>query len=213
MNIPTKQTSQPDEPHSVQTELVLETNESGNLDDGTPANPVRTGKPRTSAFNELGFQATIAALQEEIRALYAADEVPWIVGYSGGKDSTAILQLIWGAIAGLPPEQRQKTIHVISTDTLVENPVVAAWVANSLEIMKRAAAEQAMPIRPRRLTPRISDSFWVNLIGRGYPAPRHKFRWCTERLKIRPSNTFISGIVSSSGEAILVLGFMSRLGR
>jgi DNA sulfur modification protein DndC len=172
------------------------------MKDGAPTKSPR----RASAFDELGFQATIAALHEEIRALYLADEVPWIIGYSGGKDSTATLQLVWSAIAELPSEQRKKIIHVISTDTLVENPVVAAWVTKSLYVMKRSANAQKLPINPHRLTPRINDSFWVNLIGRGYPAPRHKFRWCTERLKIRPSNSFINGIVSSSGEAILVLG-------
>jgi len=170
-----------------------------------PASPPAT-RQRKSAFNELGFQATIELLQEEIRNLYTADDVPWIIGYSGGKDSTATLQLVWAAIAELPPEQRTKTVYAISTDTMVENPVVAIWVANSLAIMKKSAAEQSMPIQPRRLTPALADSFWVNLIGKGYPAPRHKFRWCTARLKISPSNTFINSIVSSSGEAILVLG-------
>lgn len=145
-------------------------------------------------------------LQEEIRSLYTADDIPWIIGYSGGKDSTATLQLVWTAIAELPPEQRTKTVYAISTDTMVENPVVAAWVANSLAIMKQSATVQEMPIQPQRLTPALADSFWVNLIGKGYPAPRHKFRWCTARLKISPSNTFINSIVSSSGEAILVLG-------
>lgn len=159
-----------------------------------------------SAFNELGFQATIELLQEEIRTLYTADDAPWIIGYSGGKDSTATLQLIWIAIAGLPAEQRRKKIYAISTDTMVENPVVAAWVANSLAVMKQSATEQNIPIQPCRLAPALADSFWVNLIGKGYPAPRHKFRWCTARLKIAPSNTFINSIVSSSGEAILVLG-------
>jgi DNA sulfur modification protein DndC len=161
---------------------------------------------RKSAFNELGFQATIEMLQEEIRSLYTADDAPWIIGYSGGKDSTATLQLVWTAIAGLPPEQRRKAVYAISTDTMVENPIVAAWVANSLTIMKQSATQQDMPIQPRRLTPALPDSFWVNLIGKGYPAPRHKFRWCTARLKISPSNTFINSIVSSSGEAILALG-------
>ncbi len=202
-----EQTLEPGEAASIQQELVLETEADRSSGNGSlPAGPARTVSPRVSAFDELGFQSTIDALHEEIRALYSADEVPWIIGYSGGKDSTATLQLIWGAIAGFPPEQRRKTVHVISTDTLVENPVVAAWVANSLDVMKRAAAEQGAPFHPHRLTPRMLDSFWVNLIGKGYPAPRHKFRWCTERLKIRPSNTFINSIVSSSGEAILVLG-------
>jgi len=161
---------------------------------------------RYSAFDETGFQPTIDSLCDEVRELYVADEVPWILGYSGGKDSTATLQLIWAALAGLPADQRKKVVHVISTDTLVENPIVAAWVTNSLLVMDAAARDQKLPIKTHRLTPDVASTFWVNLIGRGYPAPRHKFRWCTERLKIRPSNTFINGIVKSSGEAILVLG-------
>ena len=178
-----------------------EENSKSTASPGVPTKPVRA-----SAFNELGFKATIDQLCEEIRELYTADEVPWIIGYSGGKDSTATLQLVWTAIAALPVEARKKPVHVISTDTLVENPVVAAWVAKSLKVMGMESAEQQLPIKPHRLMPKIADTFWVNLIGRGYPAPRHKFRWCTERLKIRPSNTFINGIVKSSGEAILVLG-------
>jgi DNA sulfur modification protein DndC len=72
--------------------------------------------------------------------------------------------------------------------------------------MQDAATTQRLPIAPHRLTPAISDTVWVNLIGRGYPAPRHKFRWCTERLKIRPSNAFIRRVVRDHGEVILVLG-------
>jgi len=162
--------------------------------------------PKRSAFTELGFNATIQALQEEIRSLYIADDIPWIIGYSGGKDSTATLQLIWTAVAELPLEKRHKKIYVISTDTLVENPVVAAWVYNSLRVMEVAANEQNVPFVPKRLTPKTLESFWVSLLGKGYPVPRPKFRWCTYRLKIQPSNNFINGIVSSSGEAVLVLG-------
>ena len=162
-------------------------------------------RPR-SAFDELGFRQTVAQLQEEVRELYTADQVPWIVGYSGGKDSTATLQLIWNAVSELAPAERRKTVYVISTDTLVENPIVAAWVNSSMQAMARKAQDTETPIVPRLLHPNISESFWVNLIGRGYPAPRPKFRWCTERLKIRPSNRFISDVVTNNGEAILCLG-------
>jgi DNA sulfur modification protein DndC len=72
--------------------------------------------------------------------------------------------------------------------------------------MREAAREQGLPLAPHKLTPEIEDSFWVNLIGKGYPAPRQKFRWCTERLKVRPSNKFIRDVVRQNGEAILVLG-------
>ena len=152
------------------------------------------------------FVENLAASAEEIRNLYLETEAPWIIGYSGGKDSTAVLQLVWRALAELPEEHRQKSVHVISTDTLVENPIVASWVAASLDRINAAAEVDGVPIRAHRLTPTVRDSFWVNLIGKGYPAPRHKFRWCTERLKINPSNRFIRDMVQANGEAILLLG-------
>lgn len=161
---------------------------------------------RSSAFDEHGLRQTVEVLVEEIQELYLSDSTPWVVGYSGGKDSTATLQLVWLAVSRLEPSKRMKPVHVISTDTLVENPVVAAWVTRSLETMRQAAAAKGLPISPHRLTPELADSFWVNLIGRGYPAPRPKFRWCTERLKIKPSNAFITQVVREAGEAILVLG-------
>lgn len=143
---------------------------------------------------------------EEIRELYQSDSIPWIIGYSGGKDSTASLQLVWTAVASLPPEKRVKPIHVISTDTLVENPVIAAWVHLSLQRIDLAARQQRLNITAHRLTPSLENRFWVNLIGKGYPAPRPKFRWCTDRLKISASTKFIQELSESNGEAILVLG-------
>ena len=163
-----------------------------------------------SAFTETGFKSTVDALCEEIRTLYLADNRPWIVGYSGGKDSTATLQLAWKAIEGIEPSKRKKIVHVVSTDTLVENPVVASWVTLSLNRMLESAKEKQLPFSPNRLTPAVQDSFWVNLIGKGYPTPRHTFRWCTERLKIRPSNNFIMSVVKEAGEAILLLGARKR---
>jgi len=146
------------------------------------------------------------AIIAEIQSIYLSDTLPWVVGYSGGKDSTASLQLIWKAVAALPVEQRTKDIHVISTDTLVENPVIAAWVQSSLARMKIEAERQGLPIHPHRLTPSIENRFWVNLIGKGYPAPRNRFRWCTDRLKISASTRFIQELSEANSEAILVLG-------
>jgi DNA sulfur modification protein DndC len=161
---------------------------------------------KQSAFDELGFKETVSLLIDEVKALYLADEIPWVVGYSGGKDSTTVLQIVWSALADLPEEQRHKTVHAISTDTLVENPIVARWVSRSLEEMAEAAESAGLPVVPHQLYPEIDNTFWVNLIGRGYPAPRQKFRWCTERLKIKPSNAFIRNVVRANGEAIVVLG-------
>lgn len=145
---------------------------------------------------------------ETIQELYLADKIPWICGYSGGKDSTAVVQLVWTALSQLPKDQLHKPVHVISTDTLVESPVVSLWATRSLKRMAQAARESgsALPIIPHRLVPKTSNTFWVNLIGRGYPYPRRDFRWCTDRLKIAPSNQFIQEILDAESEAILVLG-------
>lgn len=162
-----------------------------------------------SAFTENGFKSTIDSLISQVQEIYLSDEVPWVVGYSGGKDSTATLQLVWMALQRLPEHQRKKTVHVITNDTLVENPIVALWVDRSLSIMQQAAETQGLPIVPRKLVPAIADTFWVKLIGWGYPAPRQNFRWCTHRIKIAPTSNFIQKTVASHGEAIIVLGTRS----
>ena len=149
---------------------------------------------------------TIEGLMETIRNLYLADEIPWVIGYSGGKDSTATLQLVWMAVREIPEEKRGKTIHVINTDTLVESPVVAKWAQNSLKRMDEAAVRDRIPLETHRLTPEANNTFWVNLLGRGYPFPRKKYRWCTDRLKIQPVNKFIKEKIAQHGEVILVLG-------
>ncbi|RDH50878.1 DNA phosphorothioation system sulfurtransferase DndC [Fischerella thermalis] len=162
----------------------------------------KSQQPRTVAE----LVEDVQALTTEIQQLYCLDEIPWVVGYSGGKDSSCVLQLVWNAIAALPPSKRTKTIHVITTDTLVENPYVSLWVRNSLKQMKLATQEQNLPFEPHLLQPEFKETFWVGLIGKGYPAPKGKFRWCTERLKIKPSNRFIRDVIRDNGEAILVLG-------
>jgi DNA sulfur modification protein DndC len=148
----------------------------------------------------------IQKLTQEIQELYCSNNTPFVLGYSGGKDSSATLQLIWNAIALLPVEKRTKAIHVMTTDTQVENPFVSTWVRQSLEKMKIAAQKQQMPIEPHLLYPDTKNTFWVCLIGKGYPAPRHGFRWCTERLKINPTNHFIRRIIRINGEVLLILG-------
>jgi|CXWL01.1.fsa_nt_gi DNA sulfur modification protein DndC len=163
-------------------------------------------KNENSAFAEHGMVRAVKEICDEIRELYQWDQIPWVVGYSGGKDSSAVLQLIWLALSELPAEQRIKPVHVISTDTLVEQPMVAAWVDASHAKMRKAAEEQGLPVTPHKLTPAVQDAFWVNLIGKGYPAPRHSFRWCTSRMKINPSNNFIRSVIRENGEALLVLG-------
>ena len=127
----------------------------------------------------------LSEIYDEIREVYLSDNRPWILGFSGGKDSTCMVQLVWHAIASLPEEKRQKRIYIISSDTLVESPKIVEQITNTLDGMEKAAKEQGLPISTNLVRPEIKDSFWVCLLGLGYPAPSNNFRWCTDRLKIR----------------------------
>lgn len=149
---------------------------------------------------------TLEDIYVEIRNIYERYPQPWVVGYSGGKDSTTVLQLVWKALEGLPPERRQKPVFVIATDTRVETPVIIETINGTLNRIDEAARAQGMPFETQRLSPTLNDSFWVNLLGRGYPAPTTKFRWCTERMKINPADKFIQGKVGEYGEVIMLLG-------
>lgn len=151
----------------------------------------------------------INSLHEEIIDQYNADDNsrPWIVGFSGGKDSTMLLQLVWSAIKNLPVKNRP--IHVVCNNTLVENPKIIHYTEDVLNKIEKAAMAQSMPVYVHRTTPRLEDTFWVNLLGLGYPAPTNSFRWCTERLKISPTTEFIKKQISEVGEVIVLLGTRS----
>jgi len=148
----------------------------------------------------------IKDIKEHIKKVYLSYNRPFVVGFSGGKDSSVTLQLIWEVVDELPREELKKDIHVISTDTLVETPYIIDYVANTLKKIDETARIKDLPIYAHKLTPLYKNSFWVNLIGKGYPAPSRQFRWCTERLKIEPVNRFISEHVDKWGEATIVLG-------
>ncbi len=149
---------------------------------------------------------SLTELYSQIRAVYQQNASPWVIGYSGGKDSTAVLQLVWYALADLPIEERTKPVYVLTSDTLVETPVIVDYINQTLSRINEAADEQRLPFRAHKVKPKLEDTFWVNMIGKGYPAPYTRFRWCTDRLKINPANTFILNTVTKYGEAIVVLG-------
>lgn len=157
------------------------------------------------------FKEKINHTIKEIQEQYLADDTPWIIGYSGGKDSTAMLQLVMYALAKLPKEYLSKKVHVLSNDTLVENPAIVNYVDNQLKMINNAGKKHLFPhfkelFEAVKVTPKLEDRFWLNLIGRGYPSPNRWFRWCTDRLKISPTNDYILQQVSKHGKAIILLG-------
>lgn len=135
---------------------------------------------------------------------------PWIIGFSGGKDSTVLLTLVWLALQKLRGNNLQykfkRPIYVVCNDTMVENPVIEEYVNTVLHIIQKAAKQQNMPIVVKTTTPKLEDTFWSCVIGKGYPVPNNSFRFCTEKMKIKPTSQFITDRVAADGEAIILIG-------
>lgn len=151
-------------------------------------------------------------LENEIIDQYLYDENhtrPWIIGFSGGKDSTMLLQVVWFALKKLDPILLTRKIYIVCNDTLVENPRIVKFINSTLLNIQKAANEQNLPIIVDQTIPQLDDSFWVKLIGLGYPAPNRFYRWCTERLKINPTTRLINEKIGENGEAIILLGTRS----
>lgn len=149
---------------------------------------------------------TIDDLLDEMEAVYLNDTRPWIIGYSSGKDSSCVLHLTFKMLKRLPENKRHKMVYVISSDTLIENPIILDFLKYNIELINESAEESHIPIKAQIAYPEFNDTFWANVIGKGYPTPKSiQYRWCTERLKIRPSNKFIQEKLNKE-DVIVLLG-------
>jgi len=150
--------------------------------------------------------SSYAAIRKSLHRLYVDDERPWLVGYSGGKDSTMLASLIFDTVLSVAAAQRAKPISMLCTDTRVEIPAISERIEGTLRRMQRFSEQHGLNIDVSLLKPPPEQSFWVNMIGRGYPPPNRSFRWCTQRLKIDPVTVFVRKRLGHSAEAILHLG-------
>lgn len=144
----------------------------------------------------------------DIKAEYLSEvqRYPWIVGFSGGKDSTIVAQAVLEAILAVKPSARTRNVHVVSNDTLVESPLVISHINMVQQKIKDISGNLGLPITVVTTKPEKGKTFWSLLIGKGYPSPNQSMRWCTDRLKIQPTSRYILNSVSDHGAAIVVLG-------
>ncbi len=153
------------------------------------------------------LQNKVNDILEEMKMVYKNDKRPWVIGYSGGKDSTTVVQLAFTMLQSLSPEERHKAIYVVSSDTLIENPIVLGFLSQNSQLINDSAKDKNLPLYTHMVHPDYNNTFWANVIGKGLPTPTSiRFRWCTERLKIKPSNVFIEDKVRENGEVVLLLG-------
>lgn len=148
---------------------------------------------------------------KEIMVVYQHDERPWLIGYSGGKDSTLLVSLVYEVIKRLKAMHAKlnKKVYVITSDTMVENPIVKNYMHSSSKSINIAADKNHddLPIEAHIIYPEPEQTFWSRVIGLGYPTPEPPgFRWCTDRLKIMPMNKFVNERIKKDGEIIILLG-------
>lgn len=159
-----------------------------------------------NVFKDGDFYQIIEKRYKFIQDVYLRDNKPWVIGYSGGKDSTVIADLVIESIKRLHKNKRHKKIFLISSDTMVENPMIEDYIHKNIKMIDEYTKKEGLPISATLIKPLLEDSFWVGLIGKGYPAPQQKFRWCTDRLKIKPANAFVKKQVDKYGEVVMILG-------
>ena len=147
------------------------------------------------------FEGRIRQSLKSIEREYARGSGKWYVGFSGGKDSSALLKLIYISLSAARAPARAVT--VVYCDTGVEIPIIATHVRRTLRALAIEAARDRLPLRVRMPQPRLDDRYFVKVIGRGYPPPTNKFRWCTDRLRIGPVQRLLNGC---EDDAVVLLG-------
>ena len=96
----------------------------------------------------------LQALERQTQETYLADSRPWVIGYSGGKDSTVVVQHTWHALSALPREKLTKPVYVISSDTLVESPVIVEQIRTTLQRIEDGGGQHRAAIQDRHRSAR-----------------------------------------------------------
>lgn len=153
----------------------------------------------------------IQFVKERLKKEYLADSRPWVVTFSGGKDSTAVLHLVIDMLREMRADgaKQIKKLYVVSSDTGVEMPLIEDYVGDKLEQIRKFTKKEKLNVEVNLLKPKVTESFWTLLLGKGYPSPNQTFRWCTDRMKIRPATHFLKKLTDNNESILMLLGVRS----
>jgi len=156
------------------------------------------------------LETKVKSVINRLRKEFLTDTRPWVVTFSGGKDSTTVLQLVTEMLLELRNENKElKKIYIVSSDTGVEMPIIKDYTDNKLKKIDEFIKKEKLNMEVNLLKPKVTDSFWVLLLGKGYPSPNQNFRWCTDRMKIRPATNFLKSLTIKNESIVMLLGVRS----
>jgi DNA sulfur modification protein DndC len=162
------------------------------------------------AKNMTNLSDKIIEIKERLTREYLADSRPWVVTFSGGKDSTTVLHLVIEMFLALTKKQRKlKRIYIVSSDTGVEMPIIEDYTTNKLNQISDFIKKEKLNMEVNLLKPKVTESFWTLLLGKGYPSPNQTFRWCTDRMKIKPATNFLKSLTEQNESILMLLGVRS----
>lgn len=123
----------------------------------------------------------------------------WIIAFSGGKDSTLVLLLLVEFLK--TTNIRDKNVTIVYCDTGVEIPIMREYTLEVLKRLSNFSKKLSLKIDVVTSEPDIDDTFFVNVIGKGYVPPSFMFRWCTDRLRTKPLQK-----IANKQNCVIVLG-------
>lgn len=158
----------------------------------------------------MNIEQRIEETKQLLKEQYLADDRPWVVTFSGGKDSSTVLHLTVEVLQELKQENKDtKIVYIVSSDTKVEMPLIDKYFFKKLEEIKQFIIKNQLNMKLAIVSPESKDSYWSLLLGRGYPSPNQSFRWCTDRLKIKPATKFLTTLSTNNKSILMLLGVRS----
>lgn len=157
-------------------------------------------KKQISLFE--GFRSTLSdSIDLTIQSLKAFGQGyrHWVIAYSGGKDSSALVSVILYLINQKliePP----KSLTVLYSDTRMEIPPLQIGALETLKIVRKYGYDAKVVL------PAIDDRYFVYMLGRGVPPPNNNtLRWCTPQIKVEPMVNELKNLRDEHGEKYLML--------